>query len=125
MDRAERALYHQIHPAKLTADVTAELASTVLLWRHRLVAGLLVRLVPPVVASAIVMCRTADLERLRASAAGRYLRNHMTPQAQGVRAFGDVLTAVGAWRRRPVIIVAGATLIAGGWLAGLLAQERR
>ena len=96
-----------------------------LLWRHRLVGGLLVRLVPPVIASAILMRRTTDLERLRASAAGRYVRDHMRPQAQGVRAFGDVLTAIGAWRRRPVIMVAGAALTAGGWLAGLLAQDQR
>ncbi len=122
MDRAERALYHQIHPAKLAADITAELASTLLLWRHHLAGGLLVRLVPPVVASAVVMRRTTDLERLRASSAGRYIRDHMTPQAQGGRALGDVLTAIGAWRRRPSIIVAGAALIAAGWLAGLLAR---
>jgi hypothetical protein len=125
VDRAERALYHQIHPAKIAADVVAELASTVFLWRHRLGAGLVVRLVPPVVASAILMPRTTDLERLRASSAGRYLRNHMTPQAQGVRAFGDVLTAIGAWRHRQAIIGAGAALIAAGWLAGLLAQDQR
>jgi hypothetical protein len=125
MDRADRALYLQIHPAKIAADVVAELASTVFLWRHRLGAVLLVRLVPPVVASAILMRRTTDRERLRASAAGRYLHDHMTPQAQGLRAFGDVLTAIGAWRHRPVIIGAGAALIAAGWLAGLLAQDQR
>ena len=55
MDRAERALYHQIHPAKLAADIAAELASTVLLWRHHLAGSVLVRFVPPVVASAFVM----------------------------------------------------------------------
>jgi hypothetical protein len=70
------------------------------------------------------MRRTTDLERLRASSAGRYLRDHMTRQAQGVRAFGDVLTAIGAWRRRPLIIGAGATLIAAGWLAGLLSRDQ-
>jgi hypothetical protein len=125
MDRAERALYHQIHPAKLAADIAAELASTVLLWRHRLVAGLLVRLLPPVVASSMLMRRTADLERLRASAAGRYVRDHMTPQAQGVRAVGDVLTAIGAWKRRPSIVAAGAALIAAGWCNGLMTQEQQ
>ena len=49
----------------------------------------------------------------------------MTPQAQGARALGDVLTAVGAWRRRPAFIGAGAALIAAGWFAGLLAQDQR
>ena len=69
--RADR----QIHPAKLATDVTAELASTVLLWRHRLVAGLVVRLVPAVVATAVLMRQTDDLDWLRASAAGRYVRD--------------------------------------------------
>jgi len=124
MDRAERVLYHQIHPAKLAADLTAELVSTVLLWRHRLVAGLFVRLVPAVVASAVLMRRTDDLQRLRDSAAGRYVRDHMTPQAQAVRAFGDVLTGIGAWRRRPAIIVLGWAVVTAGWSGGLLPQDR-
>jgi hypothetical protein len=124
MDRAERALYHQIHPAKLAADLTAEVASTVLLWRHRLVAGLLVRLVPALVASAVLMRRTDDLERLRSSAAGRYVHDHMTPQAQAVRAIGDLLTAIGAWRRRPAIIVLGWAVVAAGWSGGLLRRDQ-
>ncbi len=119
--RADR----QIHPAKLATDVTAELASTVLLWRHRLVAGLVVRLVPAVVATAVLMRQTDDLDRLRASAAGRYVRDHMTPQAQAVRALGDVLTAIGAWRRRSAIIVLGWAVVAAAWSGGLLPQEGR
>jgi hypothetical protein len=125
MDGAESVLYHQIHPAKLATDLTAEVASTVLLWRHRLVAGLLVRLVPAVVASAVLMRRTENLERLRDSAVGEYVRDYMTPRAQAVRALGDVLTAIGAWRRRPSIIVLGWAVIAAGWSGGLLPQDRR
>jgi hypothetical protein len=40
-------------------------------------------------------------------------------------AVGDVVTAIRSWRRRPLIIGAGAALIAAGWLNGLLAQDRR
>ncbi len=118
MDRAERARYHQIHPAKIATDLTAEVVSTVLLWRHRLVPGLVVRLVPPVVASAILMERTSDLVRTRDAAAGEDLRHHMSPGAQSVRALGDVATAVGAWQRRPSLLLLGWALIALGWLAG-------
>jgi hypothetical protein len=53
MDRTERVLYHQIHPLKLVADIGASGASTVLLWRRHLVAGLVARYVPPAVASAV------------------------------------------------------------------------
>jgi hypothetical protein len=125
MDGEERVLYHQIHPAKLATDLTAEVVSTVLLWRHCLISGLLVRLVPAIVASAVLMRRTEDLERLRSSAAGRYVHDYMTPRAQGVRALGDVLTAIGAWRRRPSVIVLGWAVVGAGWSRGLLSQERR
>jgi len=53
------------------------------------------------------MRRTHDLERLRDSVAGRYVRDHMTPEAQGVRALGDVLTAIGAWRHHPALLMPG------------------
>jgi hypothetical protein len=41
MDLGEKVLYHQIHPAKLTADVSGSLVSTYLMWRHKFVAALL------------------------------------------------------------------------------------
>jgi hypothetical protein len=44
----------------------------------------------------------------------------MTPQAQGVRALGDVLTAIGAWRRHSALIVLGWAVVAAGWSGGLL-----
>jgi hypothetical protein len=125
MDRAERALYHQIHPAKIATDLTAEVVSTVLLWQHRLVPGLVVRLVPPAVTSAILMERTSDLVHIRDSAAGRFLRDHMSPGAQATRALGDVATAVGAWQRRSSLLLLGWAMIAAGWLAGAVAASVR
>src|SRR5829696_9704847 len=35
MDLSEKVLYHQIHPAKLAADVSGSLLSTYLMWRRR------------------------------------------------------------------------------------------
>jgi hypothetical protein len=118
MDQTERTLYHQIHPAKLATDLTAELVSVWLIWRRRFVAGVLVHLVPPIVASAIVTRRTTDLERLRDSPAGHYIRSEMTSAMVGLRVLGDLLTVIGAWRRRPRLIIAGAILVVAGWTLG-------
>lgn len=50
------------HPAKLGTDITAEVASTILLWQRKPAAGLLVRLAPSAAASALLVRR--DLEPL-------------------------------------------------------------
>lgn len=118
MDAAERTLYHQIHPAKLGTDLAAELVSIPLFWQHRLAAGVALHLIPPVVASAIVSRRTDELERIKASEAGRYVVTEMTPPMVGLRIAGDVLTVIGAWQRRPLVIVIGVLLIIAGWTLG-------
>lgn len=43
MTFAERTLYHQIHPAKLFADIATALVGIDLFWRHELAAGLIHR----------------------------------------------------------------------------------
>jgi len=77
---AERVLYHQIHPAKLLVDWTAGLVAAGSLWRHHLIAALVVRLLPPFLASALLLTGRfdQDLLRYRASAFGRYVARHMT-----------------------------------------------
>jgi hypothetical protein len=69
---ADKALYHQIHPAKLLTDWATAFVAAYLLWEHALVAGLIVGFIPSVVASALVI-RFADLERLKASGIRRLL----------------------------------------------------
>jgi hypothetical protein len=103
--------HHQIHPAKLATDLTAELVSVALIWQRRYVLGLVAHLVPPIVASAVLTRRTADLKRLRDTRAGRHVRSEMTPPIVALRVIGDVLTVVGPWRHRPAAIAAGALLV--------------
>jgi hypothetical protein len=100
--------HHQIHPAKLATDLTAELVSVALIWQRRYVLGLVAHLVPPIVASAVLTRRRADLERLRGTRASRHVRSEMTPPIVALRVIGDVLTVVGAWRHRPAVIAEGA-----------------
>lgn len=110
-------LLHQVHLAKLGTDFTAEVASGILLWQRKPTAGLLIRLIPPAIASAVLM--RSNLEPLAHTARGRYVLAHMPPAAQGIRAAGDVLTAWGSWRRSPPMILAGAIMITAGWSFGL------
>jgi hypothetical protein len=92
-------LIHQVHPVKLAFDISASLASNALLWGHRLGAGLASRYLLPVVGSALVL-------------------EHMPPAATALRLGGDTLMAVGAWRRKPSWLLAGAVIVAAGWPHG-------
>ena len=111
----ERRLYHQVHPAKLLTDVGADLAGTVLFWRRQRIAGIVVSVLPPMLASGMAM--NSDLEWIHRSRWAPALRQHMTPNMEGVRMAGFMLHALGAWQRRPALIAAGWGCIAIGWAA--------
>ena len=119
MTPQEKTLYHQIHPLKLATDISAEILSLYLFWRRRLLAGLLVMFVPPVIASTLIM-RFANLETYKQSAFGRYVRTYMTTPVVLVRILGTVLTHIGAWYRIPALIPLGLATVLLGWLRGIL-----
>jgi hypothetical protein len=121
---AEAILVHQVHPVKIAADVGASIVSNILLWQHRLGAGIFARYLPPVVGSALVI-NFADLESLKGSPRGRYALEHLPPATTAIRLGGDVVMAIGSWRRRPTWIVAGALIVAAGWSHGLFLPPRR
>ena len=114
MRTAERALVHQVHPAKIGADVAASVVSNVLLWRARPKAGIAVRVLLPLAGSAAVL-RFADLDALARTGRGRYVLAHMPPPAQAVRLAGDALMGLGAYRHRPALIAVGAAVVVAGW----------
>ncbi|SCL32758.1 hypothetical protein GA0070624_4559 [Micromonospora rhizosphaerae] len=114
MRLTERVLVHQVHPVKISADVTASLVSNLLLWRMRPKAALAVRVAIPVAGSVVVLS-LADLAALARTGRGRWIQAHMPPSAQLVRLAGDAVTALGARRRRPALLFVGALVIAVGW----------
>jgi hypothetical protein len=118
MSFAERALYHQIHPAKLFADIATALIGIDLFWRHQLAPGLIVALLPPVLVSAVLL-REGDLERFRSSAMGAYLRRFMPPWVQAVRLFGVAVAFYASWHHFPAGIYSGLALVAVCWANGL------
>src|SRR5580704_13934270 len=123
MTLREKALYHQIHPAKLATDILTEPVSLYFFWRHDLWIGLATHFLPPIIASALVM-RFVDLERLKASPLGRYVGRHMTRSVAAARMAGDLVMVAGAWLRSPWIIVAGVAVVVAAWLSGRWAGER-
>ena len=118
----EAILVHQVHPVKLAFDISASVISNLLLWRHRLGAGLVSRYLLPVLGSALVL-RFADLDRLRPSARARYVLEHMPPASTALRLGGDTVMAIGAWRRKPSWMLAGAALVVAGWSHGVFSSR--
>ena len=96
MDFGEKVLYHQIHPAKLVADIGGSLASTYLMWWRSFAAAMLAAFVPATVASILVI-RYSDLEPRKHSPLGRYVRRYLDWRAGAWRSIGQVVMWVGAW----------------------------
>jgi hypothetical protein len=118
MRLADGAVIHQVHVAKLGADIGAAAVSNVLLWRERPAAAMAVRLLVPVAASGAVLA-LADLDGLSRTRRGRYVLAHMPPSAQAVRLVGDALMGLGAYRRSASLLLAGGMVICAGWSHGL------
>jgi hypothetical protein len=123
MTRAEKILYHQIHPLKLLTDSIAGFVALPLLWRHRLRAALIVMLVPPTLVSILII-RYADLEPYKRSPFGRYVERYMTREMQGMRLAGYLLMALGAWHRKPWSVPLGLLVVLFGWFRGMLFPRR-
>jgi hypothetical protein len=123
MTPLERYLVHQIHPAKLLTDAASGFASLIPLWWHELGFALVVMLIPPPIASALVLT-LANLERQRDSPFGRYVVRTMTRSMEAVRLGGFVVIAVGAWVHLPFVMVIGLAVILFGWTRGLLTAHR-
>jgi len=114
MRLAEGALIHQVHPAKIGADVAASVLSNALLWQARPRSAIAVRVLLPLAGSAAVL-NLADLDALARTRRGKYVLVHMPPSAQAVRLAGDVLMGIGARRRSATLLLAGAAVVAAGW----------
>ena len=114
MRLADGAVVHQVHPAKIGADVAAAVVSNALLWHDRPTAAVAVRVIVPVAGSAAVL-GFADLDGLAQTRRGRYVLAHMPPSAQAVRMAGDVLMGLGAYRRSAMLVLAGAAVVGIGW----------
>jgi hypothetical protein len=124
MTLKEKALYHQIHPLKLSTDILAAAVSLYLFWLQLLLPALLLHFVPPLVASWLLI-RYIDLDPLKESGFGRYVAANMTRTIEGIRLFGDLVMIFGAWRHDVLLLCLGLLVIVGAWCNGLLPSKTR
>jgi hypothetical protein len=124
MQLRERALYHQIHPVKLATDWTAGAVAAYALWHRRLLLGLLVGLVPPIVVSLVFLTGALDLEAYKESPFGRYVARHMSGAMRAVRLVGVLPFWLGAWYHQWLAMAAGVSVIVAAWVRGRLWPPR-
>lgn len=118
----EAYLLHQVHPAKLAADIAGDLASTALIWRGRVGAGVIAAFAPAVLASAIISRR--DLSYLRDTRRGRYILAHMPPAAQVIRFVGQGVAWRAAYGHSVIGVILGHLIVGAGWSSGLLHRDQ-
>lgn len=121
MKLKEKKLYHQIYPIKLITDWTTGVISLYLLWQHQVALGLLVMFIPSVILS-LVLVKYVDLEKLKKSRLGLYLRHSMTNWMEAVRFIGFGIAILGAWFHFVTLIVLGLLIILFGWFRGSLTE---
>lgn len=118
MTMTEKALYHQIHPAKLATDISASLVSTFLLWEQWLWVAILVAFIPSMLASALVI-RFANLQKLKDSNFGRYIEGFMTHWIEAWRVAGQLVAWFGAWTHQFWLIPSGILITLMAWVVGM------
>lgn len=124
MDASAKALYHQIHPAKLATDIISAFISLFLLWMHDLVLGLIVGYVPSIIATVLIIS-FADLEKYKQSTFGKYVKTYMNRTTQAVRLAGDTLSKIAAWYNLVLLIIISMLMILIAWLRGKLFPTKR
>jgi hypothetical protein len=80
-------------------------------------------LIPPVLGSFLVL-RFADLIQLKCSPFGRYIARTMTRVTEGVRLFGMLVMAAGAWLHSAALITLGLAIIFLAWGHGMFWPKR-
>src|SRR5262249_35134616 len=113
----EKILYHQVHPLKLTTDVGSEPLSLYFFWHRNLSLGLATHFVPPIVVSLVLIC-FGNVEAIKRSRAGAYLRRHMTRTVEGIRFAGDIAMVLGAWFHHLSLMIVGVAVIVTAWCSG-------
>jgi len=123
LDASEKALYHQIHPAKLGTDVASAVVSLYLLWIYELVLGLIAGYLPSIIATILVIQFT-DLEKYKQSTFGKYVKTYMNRNMQAVRLVGDTLSKIAAWFNTLPVVVISMLIILLAWLRGKIQPAR-
>jgi hypothetical protein len=118
MNFEEHILYHQIHPAKLAADIGGSIVSAYLIWQHHFWWAMLSAFVPALLGSGLVL-RFAKLAPYKSSRLGRYIARFMNRWIEAWRFAGQIIMWIAAWYHVGWGIVAGALVVIAAWCFGL------
>ena len=118
MNRAEKFLYHQIHPLKLTVDISSCVASCALLWQRQMALAMWLSWIPAILASLLITA-LVPLERLKQGRFGHYVKTMMTPAVTAQRMAGQIVMWLAAYQHAAVVMGLGALVIVLAWLSGL------
>lgn len=125
MNPNERLLYQQVHPFKIMVDLAAVTSAMVLLWRYGAQAAIwavMVLLLPTSIATLLVV-NVADLERIKESRLGEYVKRYLTRTVELARSAGVGVMIIGAWYHMPWVIAAGVLIAVGALLSGVFFPE--
>ncbi|HLP17109.1 MAG TPA: hypothetical protein VK470_12675 [Bacteroidota bacterium] len=122
MTYQEKLLYHQIHPLKLSVDVACAALALYFVWQHDWLWGIIIAFIPSMVASMYVL-KYENLEPLKQSPLGRYVRSYMNKYMDWTRTGGLAVAAAGAWMHDVAFIGAGVAIICYTWLAGFFKRS--
>lgn len=115
----EKVLYHQIHPIKLFTDWSTGIIALYFFWQHEITLALVIAFLPAVPISFLLV-KYGDLEPLKKSSFGKYIKKYMTRQMEAVRLVGYLPMMVGGWYHSPSLIIVGLLIVLFGWLKGLV-----
>ena len=115
----EKKLYHQIHPLKLFVDISTGFFTTWLSWQHDWFWFLLLLVIPSLIISYFLI-EFANLEPLKDSKFGNYIKIHMTSGMEAIRFSGQIIMWIAAWYHMIFLIILGFIIIICGWCSGLI-----
>jgi hypothetical protein len=119
MTFAEKKLYHQIHPLKLFTDWSTGFIAVYFCWYHALWIALLIMFVPSIIITYLLIT-FADLQNLKKSPFGKYVKKYMSPKMEIIRFAGYFVMVLGAWTHIVLLIPLGLLIILAAWCRGLL-----
>jgi hypothetical protein len=111
-------VWHQAHPVRVAVDALAAAVAVVLFWRHHLVLGVLVAVVPSVGVSAYLLL-AAKADDYSRWATTRFFASSLGTPFMLLRLAGIVAAAIGGWYHAWWAVAIGVVAYASSWLRGV------
>ena len=122
MTLQEKTFYQQIHPLRLFVDWTTGFYSCYLFWQQDIILALFIAFIPSIVVS-MFLAKFGELEKLKTSAFGKYLRRTSNKSVDLIRLCAFSCMAVGSWLHQIPITAIGLLVVIGTWTYGLLMKS--